>query len=257
MSFRRAFQFVTAAGLALALFTITGSDLTAQGRGRGGRGQAPQTPQEAAPIDVEGYWVSIVNEDWRWRMVTPPKGDYASVPLNDEGRREADTWEESEDGSCLAYGVGGLMRMPTRLNITWPNPDTLEIQTDAGQQTRTIHFAEGDPGPRSLQGYSMAEWEQPARRGRGRGGVQPPGGNLKVTTTNMTAGWLRKNGVPYSENAALTEYFDRFGSPNSDEWLVVTTIVEDPAYLNQTFITSSHFKREPDGSKWNPVPCRN
>ena len=252
----RALQFVAAAGFAMALVTMTGSDLQAQGPGRG-RGQAPASPEEAAPIDVEGYWVAIVNEDWRWRMVTPPKGDYASVPLTPEGRAMADMWDESEDGSCMAYGVGGLMRMPTRLNITWPSPDTLQIETDAGQQTRTINFQADNPGPPSLQGYSVAEWDRPARRGRGANAVRPPGGNLEVMTTNMTAGWLRKNGVPYSENAVITEYFDRFGSPNGDEWLSITTIVDDPIYLNQPFITSSHFKREADGSSnWNPTSCR-
>ena len=84
----------------------------------------------------------------------------------------------------------------------------------------------------------------------------PRGGSLKVTTTMMSAAWLRKNGVPYSENATLTEYFDRFPSPTGEEWFVVTTIVSDPKYLNQDFVTSTHFKKEADGSKWAPRPCK-
>ena len=72
----------------------------------------------------------------------------------------------------------------------------------------------------------------------------------------MSAGWLRKNGVPYSENATMTEYYDRFAAPNGDEWFAVTTIVSDPKYLNQDFVTSTHFKKEPDGSKWAPKPCK-
>jgi hypothetical protein len=68
-------------------------------------------------------------------------------------------------------------------------------------------------------------------------------------------GWLRRNGVPYSEDTVLTEYFDRFAAPNGDEWLMVTTIVEDPKYLSARFITSSHFRREAEGGKWNPQPC--
>lgn len=75
-------------------------------------------------------------------------------------------------------------------------------------------------------------------------------------TTNLQAGWLRKNGVPYSENAVVTEYYDRFRDPTGSEWLVVTTIVNDPTYLQQEFVTSSHFKKEPDGSKWAPAPCK-
>ena len=83
----------------------------------------------------------------------------------------------------------------------------------------------------------------------------PRYGSLKVITTKMKPGYLRNNGVPYSENATVTEYFDRHKESNGDEWLTVTTLVEDPKYLNQPFITSSHFKKEPDGSKWRPTPC--
>ncbi len=225
--------------------------------------QAPQgppaSPWAAAPIDLTGYWVSVVNEDWRWRMVTPPKGDYASVPLNDAGRKVADTWDTSKDGMCEAYGAGGLMRIPTRVHITWENENTLKIDTDAGQQTRRFFF---DParrqasGPATLQGHSVAEWERPGGGGRGGGGAAPAGGNLKVQTSNLRAGWLRKNGVPYSENATLLEYYDRFAAPNGDQWLVVTTIVSDARYLAQDFVTSTHFKREADGAKWAPAPCK-
>jgi hypothetical protein len=227
-----------------------------QGRGRGP--QAPQTPQASAPIDLTGTWVSIVNEDWRWRMVTPPKGDYASVPLNAEARKVADSWDPSKDGLCDAYGAAGLMRIPTRLNITWENPTTLKIDTDAGQQTRRLLFdvTQKPSGAPTLQGHSIAEWER-AGGGRGGGrGAAAQGGSLKVVTTNMRGGWLRKNGVPYSANAVLTEHFDRFAAPTGDEWLVVTSIVSDPTYLTADFITSTHFKKEPNNAKFAPAPCR-
>jgi hypothetical protein len=226
--------------------------------------QPSPTPRAAAPIDLTGYWVSIVNEDWRWRMVTPPKGDYSSVPLNDAGRRLADTWDTSKDGRCEAYGAAALMRMPTRLHITWESETVLKIETDAGQQTRRVLFDKSRPAPtaRSLQGFSIAEWDRPARPGGpGRGGRgeatgPAPGANLKVITNHLIAGWLRKNGVPYSEDTVVTEYFDRFATPTGDEWLAVTTMVTDPKYLNTDFVTSSHFKKEPDGSKWSPSPCK-
>jgi hypothetical protein len=253
-------------------------------QGRGGRGQAPQppqTPQAQAPIDLTGWWVSVVTEDWRWRMVTPPKGDYASVPINDEARRVADTWDpakdEREGNACKAYGVGGIMRVPGRLHITWQDQDTLKIETDAGTQTRLLHFAPpGDfvlarselssQGELSWQGYSVATWEilNPPARGNavfGFAGTAPAGppvpryGSLKVITTKMKPGYLRKNGVPYTENATVTEYFDRHKESNGDQWLTVTTLVEDLKYLNQPFTTSSHFKKEPDGSKWRPTAC--
>ena len=237
-------------------------------------------PQQSAPIDLTGYWVSIVNEDWRWRMVTPPKGDVASVPINAEGRRIAESWDPKLDGSCLAYGAAGLMRMPTRLNITWENDRTLKIDTDAGVQTRRLLFERpASPPAPSLQGLSIAVWERPGGGGGGgfpggggaaaagggfggggggRGGGPPArGGDLKVTTTNLSGGWLRRNGVPYSEGATMTEYFDRFAMSDGEEWLVVTTVVSDPKYLAQEFVTSTHFRKEADGAKkWDPTPCK-
>jgi hypothetical protein len=247
------------AGTLVALVLIGGVSVMAQAQQPPApAAQPPATPRGRAPIDLTGYWVSIVNEDWRWRMVTPPKGDVASVPLNPEGIKAANAWDPATDGSCLAYGAAGLMRMPTRLNITWQDDRTLKVETDAGQQTRLLRFDGGTaPAQRSLQGHSVAQWEPVPQPGRGGGPPQIPRfGNLKVTTTNLTAGWLRKNGVPYSENATVTEYFDRFKAPNNDEWLVVTTIVSDPKYLNQDFVTSSHFKKEANGAKWSPAPCK-
>ena len=72
----------------------------------------------------------------------------------------------------------------------------------------------------------------------------------------MKAGYLRKNGVPYSENAVVTEQWNRHDEPNGDSWITVTTIVDDPQYLQQPFITSSSFKKEADTSKWSPSPCQ-
>jgi hypothetical protein len=285
--------------VAFTVIAAAVSGLSAQ-QGRGGAPaapQPPQSPQAAAPIDVTGYWVAIVNEDWRWRMVTPPKGDVASVPLNAEGRKLAEAWDPKTDGSCLAYGAGGLMRIPTRLHITWEGENVLKIETDAGQQTRRLLFdkSTAKPAQRSLQGFSIAEWERPAARGFGGGGGFGPGGgagagappappaaapdagaaagrggrggraagppaartgDLKVVTTNLSAAWLRKNGVPYSEDATITEYFDRFPTPGGDEWLVVTTVVADAKYLNTDFVTSTHFRREPNAAKWDPAPCK-
>jgi hypothetical protein len=240
---------------------------------------APPPPRAAAPIDLTGNWVAIVNEDWRWRMLTPPKGDYTSVPLNPAGRAEADKWTEAQDGSCQAYGAGGLMRMPTRVRISWQDDNTLKVETDAGTQTRLLHFTPTGQGSapagtaRSLQGYTVAAWEYAGRGGAlgllpagGRGGGAPGRGRgpaplprfgtLHAVTTNLSGGWLRMNGVPYSQDAVVTENWDRFKSPNGDEWFVVTTVVSDPKYLQQDFVTSSHFKKEADGSKWSPSSCK-
>jgi hypothetical protein len=243
---------------------------------------------------LTGNWVAIVTEDYRWRMVTPPVGDVSSVPVNAEGRRVTEAWDLAKDEAgnlqCKAFGVGGIMRRPGRLRVSWADAATLKLEFDAGTQTRLLHFADvPTAAERTWQGLSRATWDGP---GIGRGGEIPPGnnnavarggqvvvpggggqglrggppprgqasiirgGSLKVVTTNMREGYLRTNGVPYSEQAVVTEYFHRLPPhPNGDEWLHVTTTVEDPKYLTQAFYTSTQFKREADGSKWNPTPC--
>jgi hypothetical protein len=246
-------------------FALASLALAADGAAQAGRGaQAPATPvtpRAAAPFDLAGYWVSVVSEDWAWRMVTPRKGDFSSVPLNDEGRRVANQWDPAKDeesgNQCRSYGVGHIMRVPGRVQVTWENDTTLKIETDAGQQTRMLRFGASSPpaGEADWQGHSVATWDVAGGRGFGGRGAPPPRStSLKVVTTRMKPGYLRKNGVPYSENAVVTEYFDRHLESNG-EWFTVTTIVEDPKYLAQPFITSTDFKKEPDGSKGRPVPC--
>lgn len=247
------FRAQAAALAALTVFLSPG----VRAQGRGGPPGPPPAPRALAPEDLTGYWVSVVTEDWRYRMVTPPKGDYASVPLNADGRRAADAWDPAKDEAageqCKAYGAGGLMRTPTRLHITWADDNTLKVETDAGKQTREFHFATAQPpaGEAGWQGYSAANWDL----GGGRGGRGPRAGSLKVVTTHLRPGYLRKNGVPYSANATVTEYYTRTNEPNGDSWLILTTIVEDPQYLTGPFITSTNFKKEADGAKWNPMPC--
>jgi hypothetical protein len=252
--------------LLLALVALSGS-LYAQQR----QGGPPPTARAAAPIDLTGYWVSVVTEDWRWRMLTPPKGDFSSIPLNAEGRRVAESWDPAAPvpagEECRPYGAAALMRLPTRLHITWENDSTLKIETDAGQQTRTLVFGERQPteGAPSWQGASVARWEtiaegqmiSPTSRARALSGVEVGdlSGSLTVVTTRMRPGYLRRNGVPYSGNAVLTEHFDRVSWPTGEEWLIVTSRLDDPMYLSQPFTLSTHFKREPDASKWNPRPC--
>jgi hypothetical protein len=217
---------------------------------------AAGSPRLAAPHDLTGYWVSVVTEDWRWRMTTPPKGDFISIPLSDEGRRVAFQWDPKTEGSCKAYGAAGLMHIPTRLNITWQGDDVLKVESDAGQQTRLLRFApKSAAGAKSLQGFSVAEWEPLGVAGPGRAGGPPVPRALKVVTTNLLEGWLRKNGVPYSDETTLVEHWDRAAFPNGDVWLTVSQYVSDPKYLTGEYTTSMHFKREMDGSKWKPTPC--
>jgi hypothetical protein len=262
------------AAVALALTIPAG--MYAQGRGGRGPAGPPPAAKAAAPEELTGYWVSVVTEDWRFRMVTPAKGDYASVPISAEGRKVADAWDPAKDTAageqCRAYGAGGLMRVPGRLHITWQDDSTLKLEADAGTQTRLLHFAppavpqpgvltkvEAPAGEQpSLQGFSAAEWQLAPGAG-GRGGPQIPpmqrGGSLKVVTTHLKMGYIRRNGVPYGPEATLTEYYSVTHEQNGDQWLVVTSVLSDPLYLQQDFVTSTHFKKEADGSKWHPTAC--
>ena len=188
----------------LILLVLASSTTLAQGRG----GQpVPPTPRATAPIDITGYWVAIISEDWRWRMITPSRGDFPSIPLNLAAQKIAETWDPAKDEAageqCRAYGAPGLMRGPTRLHITWLDEDTLKLETDYGMQTRLLRFgpAKGGGAP-SWQGDSVARWEG---GGRGAGGG--------------------------------------------------TLVVNDPVYLQQPWTVPVHFKKEPNGSKWDPTPC--
>jgi len=229
--------------------------LSAQGR----QGGAPPTAKAAAPIDLTGYWVAFISEDWRYRMITPPKGDYRGVPITKEALQIVNAWDPAADDAagnqCKSYGAAAIMRAPGRIHVTWQDDNTLRLDADAGTQTRLFRFAPSPAAdsPRTWQGDSAARWERPG--GRGGNPAAPPQGSLTVVTTNMRAGYLRKNGVPYSENARVTEYFDVAPQPGGGQLLVVTTVVDDPRYLTQPFIVSSHFKKEADASKWDPTPC--
>jgi hypothetical protein len=262
---------IARAGVVLALLAVGASSAIAQGPpgGRGGRGGPPPPPKAAAPVDLTGYWVSVVTEDWRWRMVTPARGDFAGIPLNAAARKIGQAWDPAKDDAegnqCKAYGAPALMRIPGRLHITWQDDTTLRIDSDQGTQTRLLHFG-GKPAAGlapSWQGYSSAQWEQPMR------GAGPPdflpialnpregtrGRSLEVVTTNLKAGYLRKNGAPYSENTVLREYFDLSTERDGSTWFVVTTIVEDPQSLTTPFVTSTNFKKQGDATGWSPGPC--
>jgi len=258
---------------------VCGSGGLLFGQGRAGQAPAPPpTARAAAPIDLTGSFVSIVTEDWRWRMVTPAKGDYQGVQLNAEGRKAADAWDPAKDEAageqCKSYGAPALMSVPGRLRITWQDDTTLKVDTDAGTQTRLLRFGPSTGSgqvptppnePRTWQGVSQARWLlprpdvplqlRPADRAADAPPIHPTGGSLQVVTKNLRAGYLRKNGVPYSENAVLTEHWDLYKRPNGEQWLTITTQIEDPQYLSNVRLVAPVFKKEPNGSKWDPTPC--
>jgi hypothetical protein len=237
-----------AAAALLVAFLAQPAAVRAQQAASGAARQA----RDRAPIDITGYWVSYVTENWRYRMVTPAKGEYRRIPSSRAALPLIEAWDPAADeragNQCKSYGAGNVMSVPGRLHITWQDPETLRIETDAGMQTRLFHFsARASQSSRSWQGESTATWE-PANGPDG-------GGSLRVVTSNLRAGYLRKNGVPYGEQATVTEHFDVAPLAEGGRLLLVTTIVDDPVYLTGPYVVSPHFKKEPDGSKWDPTPC--
>jgi hypothetical protein len=277
----------TVMATALSVGVALGGAALVHAQRGGGPGAVRPLAKAAAPIDLTGYWVSVVTQDWRWRMVTPAKGDYQFIPMNIEAKKVADAWDPAKDEAageqCKSYGAPALMSVPGRVHITWQDDSTLKVDTDAGMQTRLLHFAppqgRGAPsesrggdwkaprgGPPTWQGDSVAEWQMPRANAplflrpvtRSAGGEPPPaptGGSLKVVTAHLRPGYLRKNGVPYSTSTVLTEYWDLFKRPNGDQWIAITTQIEDPVYLREPRIIGLQFKKEPNGDKWDPTPC--
>ena len=225
----------------------------------------PATAKAAAPIELTGHWVSLITDDWVYRMITPAKGDVSYVPLNPEGRRVADAWDPARDAAageqCKGYAAPAIMRLPSRVEITWQDDNTLKLDIDTGMQTRLFHFGQPEAqGARSWQGWSAASWQLSGTTEQFYPGPTSLGqikraGSLKVDTTNLRAGYLRKNGVPFSENAFMTEYYNLVVEDDGNQYLVSQTFVADSRYLTGHFVRTMQFKREPDGSKRNPVPC--
>ena len=192
--------------------------------------------------------------------------------MNAEARRIANEWDAAKDeaagNQCRAYGAVGVMQRPGRLRVNWASDTVLQLDADAGTQTRLFRFgpALAQRGEPSWQGYSAAEWQIPRGALLDLGGVgvvagngaqrpQNRGGTLKVTTSNMRPGYLRKNGVPYSATAVLTEYFNRLTGSDGQVYLTVTAMLDDPVYLTQPFVRTYQFKKEAAGAGWDPTPC--
>ena len=224
------------------------TDLDAANAGRGRGAPVGKTPKESAPIDLTGYWVSIVSEDWRFRMLTPPKGDHPDFLLTPEATKIADAWDPAKDQAdkdhCKAYGAANIMRVPGRFHITWADDRTLKIETDAGAQTRLLKFAAPGPaapaGPPSRQGNSTAQWERKS---------------LRVETSNLLPGYLQYNGVPHSANLKVLEYFDVVTEPGGEIWLIDDEVMTDPGVLVRSHKRSTHLRKQADAKGWDPQPC--
>src|SRR5580765_7988074 len=254
-------RFLIAFTLAAALLVLAAS-LGAQGRGGGGQQApaAPAVPRTAAPYDIAGYWVSLITDDWRYRMLTPPKGNVDYLPITGQGRGATNAWDPAKDlaagEQCKAYGAGGVMRLPGRLHITWEDDYTLKLETDAGTQTRRFFFentpqlaaAHPAPADASWQGYSLAAWQMPPV-GRGQPARGPARfGQLRVVTNHLRPGYVRRNGVPYSASATLTEFYVRLVDKNGQEYLALTQMLDDPQYFQPAYVKTYEFKKQRDAA---------
>ena len=180
------------------------------------------------------------------------------------GRTPDPAKDEASGDVCKAYGAAAIMRLPGRGHITWQDDSTLKIETDTGLQTRLLIF-NGKPAADlkpSRQGFSSAQWEQPERGIAFRGKDPPrrrsrqgrPGARSRHH--HLLPGDQRKNGFPVSGDAVVKEDFDHF-TQRSGRALVRRDHDRGlpRSILQEPFVTSSNFKKEPDGSKWRPRPC--
>ena len=199
-------------------------------------------------MDLAGPWGQLFHEDLPERGAGPDIGDYLGLPINDAARLRADSWDASKwtmlERQCEVHPADYAPRGPANMRISSTvdpvSQDVIAWHTTIMWQlpTRTIymdHRAHPSPNAQhSWQGFSTGEWE---------------GDMLKVTTTHLKEGWLRRNGVPRSEKATLIEYFIRHG-----DYLTLVTLVKDPVYLTEAFVRTSNWVADP-GLQLSPFSC--
>ena len=201
-----------------------------------------------AQIDPSGEWAPRFHEDQPERIPGPEIGDYLGLPINDAARLRGDSWDASiltlPEHQCKPHPADYSPRGPANLRI-WKEVDTatqkvIAYRTHISWQApeRTI-WMDGRPhppehAPHTWQGFSTGKWE---------------GDMLTVTTTHLKIGWIRRNGIPRSDNATLTEHFIRHG-----EHLLLVSIINDPVYLSEPFIRTTNWAADPR-QEIAPYPC--
>lgn len=206
------------------------------------------TASALAHVDLAGGWGQRFHEDLPERGAGPDIGDYVGLPINDAARRRADSWDAGKwtmlERQCEPhppdYGPRGPASLRISSTVDPVSQDVISWHTTLMWMLpqRTIYM-DGRARPSSYaqhtwQGFSTGEWE---------------GDMLKVTTTHLKEGWLRRNGVPRSEKATLIEYFIRHG-----EYLTLVTVVKDPVYLTEAFVRTSNWVADP-GFQLSPFSC--
>ena len=195
-----------------------------------------------AEADLTGYWEAILHEDTLFRTAGPPIGEYIGLPINDAARAIANDWNP-EDGykpenQCKMHGAAYIMRSPIRIFVAQDDEVTISIKIELEMGRERKIYLDGRPapeGPPTDMGHSVGVWE---------------GDMLTVTTTNMTEKYIRRNGVPNSEQAVMTEHFVRHG-----DYITLINIIEDPVYLNEPLIRSISYRKRNDEFKWVRFDC--
>jgi uncharacterized membrane protein YgcG len=201
-----------------------------------------------AQMDLVGEWANLFHEDAPERLGGPDIGDYAGMPLNEAARMKADAWNadvlSEPERQCIPHPADYSPRGPAMVQI-WKELDPLSRELVAlrthisWQGPERYIWMDGRPHPdefaaHTWQGFSTGEWL---------------GQVLKVTTTHLKMGWIRRNGIPRSDQAELTEYFHRHGN-----YLTWTVIINDPIYLTEPMVRSSDFVWAP-GQQVLTYPC--
>jgi len=200
-----------------------------------------------AQIDFSGEWAPRFYEDQPERVAGPELGDYLGLPINDAARERADTWaasiQSTPEWQCRPHSADYIWRGPSQLRITKEvDPVTRQILAFHAEWLRSIdniYYLDGRPhpsanSPHTWGGFATAKWD---------------GDMLTVTVTHLKEGYVRRNGVPRSDLATVTEHWVRHGN-----WLTVTTVVNDPVYLTEPFVRSTDYELD-EHQLVAPYPC--
>lgn len=189
--------------------------------------------------DLSGVWQPRYHEDFPERIPGPELRDYLGLPINDAARQFADSWDSSRialpEEQCRVHVSPYILRGPLNLRIWYEkHPLTqdvvaIKMYSSTYEQTRTI-WMDGRPHPgpnarHTWMGFSTGRWD---------------GDMLVVETTHIKQGWIRRNGVPMSDRATMTEYIVRNGDMITHAMLLI-----DPVYLAEPLVKSEEFFKAP------------
>jgi len=193
-----------------------------------------------AQVDFSGEWAPIYHEDGPERLPGPELGDYTEMPINEAARMAADSWDADrisavQEYQCRPHGADYALRGLGNVRI-WREIDQATQRTIAfhthmlAWDSERVIYMDGRPHPpalanHSFQGFSTGVWE---------------GNMLTITTTHLKPNYLRRNGIPRSDLATLTEHWMLHGS-----YLTIVSVITDPVYLTEPLVRSDNWYLDP------------